>query len=456
MPGERGHVTVAVNHARPRPGVPSRRRRSGASGGPGAGPGRSRLPAAGAPARPARLRASSTPTTARRTSRLASIWSRCDHPPLSPPTPTRSSPGSPTRSPSRIGAIGWGRSSSRSGRRRGPWPATSCPISNTSLAASRGSRSAATTGCSTRRRRSWTHSCRAPNRWQSGWRIGTPGSRSRSIACRASWTGSSSGSGPGRGSCSACPMAGTCGSPSSATSRGRPTTGTTADCARGSTSTPTCRSGPRSYPRGRPRDLPRAPPGTRLEGIGPCRAARRLEASALLINTPECLVSEGLADIGRAFVAPFEETPDLLLELYERAGLPIAADTGAARDAAVRTVAMTEPRRRLPSRGSTRPSCATRTAPHTTRSWRTSNGSAGSHRRPRPSASSSSSTRCGGRTSSSTTRARRCCGDGWTPSGRGQAGTVRAAPSRAAHAGSDRGGDRERGGLAAPRQLTEP
>jgi hypothetical protein len=73
----------------------------------------------------------------------------------------------------------------------------------------------------------------------------------------------------------------------------------------------------------------------------------RLEASLQLINTPECLISEGLADIGRSFVAPLDETPDLLVELYERAALPIAADPAAARDAAERSTAMTVPRRRL-------------------------------------------------------------------------------------------------------------
>jgi hypothetical protein len=73
----------------------------------------------------------------------------------------------------------------------------------------------------------------------------------------------------------------------------------------------------------------------------------RLEASLQLINTPECLVSEGLADIGRSFVAPLDETPDLLVELFERAGLAIASDPGSARDAAERSAAMTSPRRVL-------------------------------------------------------------------------------------------------------------
>ena len=73
----------------------------------------------------------------------------------------------------------------------------------------------------------------------------------------------------------------------------------------------------------------------------------RLEASILLINTPECLLSEGLADLGYAFASPVDEEADVLVELYERAGFPIAADATAARDAAERTVAMRAPRRRL-------------------------------------------------------------------------------------------------------------
>ncbi len=73
----------------------------------------------------------------------------------------------------------------------------------------------------------------------------------------------------------------------------------------------------------------------------------RLEASVLLINTPECLVSEGLADLGRTFASPPQGDADLLVELYSRAGLPIASDPSAARDAAERTVAMAPLRRRL-------------------------------------------------------------------------------------------------------------
>ncbi len=73
----------------------------------------------------------------------------------------------------------------------------------------------------------------------------------------------------------------------------------------------------------------------------------RLEAAILLINTPECLVSEGLADLGYTFASPRDEEADLLVELFDRAGLSIATDPEAARDAAERTVAIRRPRRRL-------------------------------------------------------------------------------------------------------------
>jgi hypothetical protein len=75
--------------------------------------------------------------------------------------------------------------------------------------------------------------------------------------------------------------------------------------------------------------------------------AGRVEASLLLLNTPECLITEGLANVGLRFVAPPEERTDLLIELYQRAGLPIAADPAASRDAADRTVALAGARTRL-------------------------------------------------------------------------------------------------------------
>ncbi len=62
----------------------------------------------------------------------------------------------------------------------------------------------------------------------------------------------------------------------------------------------------------------------------------RLEASVTLLNTPEALISEGLANLGERIVAPDETYPALLLELFERGGLTVASDPAAARDAADR------------------------------------------------------------------------------------------------------------------------
>jgi hypothetical protein len=76
-------------------------------------------------------------------------------------------------------------------------------------------------------------------------------------------------------------------------------------------------------------------------------AQRHLEASILLINTPECLISEGLADLGRSFAVADDEAVDLLVETFERAGLSLAADGPAARDAAERVVALAPARAAL-------------------------------------------------------------------------------------------------------------
>jgi hypothetical protein len=73
----------------------------------------------------------------------------------------------------------------------------------------------------------------------------------------------------------------------------------------------------------------------------------RLEASVLLINTPECLISEGLADAGVRFAAPDDTVADLLIDIYGWAGLAIADDPAAAREAAERSVALLSPRRAL-------------------------------------------------------------------------------------------------------------
>jgi hypothetical protein len=74
---------------------------------------------------------------------------------------------------------------------------------------------------------------------------------------------------------------------------------------------------------------------------------RRLEASILILHAPEALISEGLAELGLDFASPPAQVADLLVELYTRAGLPIAADAVAAREAAERTVAITRPRQLL-------------------------------------------------------------------------------------------------------------
>jgi hypothetical protein len=73
----------------------------------------------------------------------------------------------------------------------------------------------------------------------------------------------------------------------------------------------------------------------------------RLEASILLINTPECPISEGLADLGLRFAVPPNEYADLLVELFTRAGLSVADDPVAARAAADRAVALAGPRRAM-------------------------------------------------------------------------------------------------------------
>jgi hypothetical protein len=73
----------------------------------------------------------------------------------------------------------------------------------------------------------------------------------------------------------------------------------------------------------------------------------RLEASILLINTPECLISEGLADLGRRFAVPTAGGVDLLMDLYNRAALPIAADHAAARETAEQAIALTGARRSM-------------------------------------------------------------------------------------------------------------
>lgn len=60
----------------------------------------------------------------------------------------------------------------------------------------------------------------------------------------------------------------------------------------------------------------------------------RAELTMLLNNTPECLLHEGLADLGVRFVVPPDDEADVVRELIEIGGLAIAADPGAVIDLA--------------------------------------------------------------------------------------------------------------------------
>ena len=299
---------------------------------------------------------------------------------------------------------------SRSRRSAGPWPATpAVPRSRRALLRLPAG-PPRPTPCSTRPRRPSTSSCRATVRSPTGSRPGTPGSsippgaarRRDRLAGRRFRARAADALRPAR-------RARACGSGSSRTSHGAATTGTTAASGRASTSTRTCRSRRRdARRRAGPRDLPGPSPRARLEGGRPRRRARPPRGDRPdLINTPECLISEGLAELGHRFASPPESEADLLVELYGLAGLPIAADPaaaarrrgtngrhgrrraarlgGASADAALmRHADGSDPRRRA------------RLSARRRRSWRRTAPRSGS---------SSSSIRCGGRTCSSTRRA---------------------------------------------------
>ena len=72
-----------------------------------------------------------------------------------------------------------------------------------------------------------------------------------------------------------------------------------------------------------------------------------LELSVLLINTPECLIGEGLANVAARFAVPADDEVPLLVELFERAGLPIARDAPAAHALAVQAATLRPARARL-------------------------------------------------------------------------------------------------------------
>jgi hypothetical protein len=66
----------------------------------------------------------------------------------------------------------------------------------------------------------------------------------------------------------------------------------------------------------------------------------RMEASVLCINAPECLLSEGLADLGRRFAVPPDEEADILAEVYRLAGFVGLGGASQRRETAARQVAI--------------------------------------------------------------------------------------------------------------------
>lgn len=80
---------------------------------------------------------------------------------------------------------------------------------------------------------------------------------------------------------------------------------------------------------------------TLVEGQG------RLEASLLTINTPECLMHEGLADLGYRFAVPPADEAALIEGTIRAAGLAIAAAGVALREVVARQVAIGGARRIL-------------------------------------------------------------------------------------------------------------
>ncbi len=92
-------------------------------------------------------------------------------------------------------------------------------------------------------------------------------------------------------------------------------------------------------------------PGHHLEAA--TREARlvdgegRAEPTLLSINTPECLLHEGLADLGYGFAVPPADEAAIIEEVMRATGLPVAADPVAAHDVAVTQVAVGRTRRVL-------------------------------------------------------------------------------------------------------------
>jgi hypothetical protein len=70
----------------------------------------------------------------------------------------------------------------------------------------------------------------------------------------------------------------------------------------------------------------------------------RVECSVMLINTPECFISEGLADVGFDFVSPPADRAALVDEVFELAEVPVAVDPIRRREAAEIATALMRPR----------------------------------------------------------------------------------------------------------------
>jgi hypothetical protein len=75
--------------------------------------------------------------------------------------------------------------------------------------------------------------------------------------------------------------------------------------------------------------------------------AGRMEQSVLLINTPECLIGEGLANLALRFAVPSDEEVELLDEVFERGRVPIGGDPRDRRRVASQAAALRSARDRL-------------------------------------------------------------------------------------------------------------
>ena len=219
-------------------------------------------------------------------------------------------------------------------------------------------RSSPATGCAPPgwTRRCWstptagsTRCCRGTARWPIGWSPGGSPTPSRWTGCVRPSTRWPRISVTGPTSCSDCPMGSTSTSNWSPTNRGRGSTTTWAGSAAGWPSTPTCRCSPRAWPTWWPT---RPTPGhhtehTRKE-VGLVRRRQWWEESIFLVGTPQCLLAEGLADLGLEVVMgrrPEASVADHLRPLGIRYDAEVVAAVAEAGEALGRGA----PERRLPA-----------------------------------------------------------------------------------------------------------